>query len=138
MDDITQKKIFAKNLNYYIDLNNKQQKEVANDLGISATTLNTWCKANAIPSLSKIQKLADYFGIGKSDLMDNKLDNDYSLDARILSDIEIVDMIKKYYKLSIKDREAIMQLINSLSRKEQKKKSNSLLFLLSYFYECCN
>lgn len=121
MDDITQKKIFAKNLNYYIDLNNKQQKEVANDLGISATTLNTWCKANAIPSLSKIQKLADYFGIGKSDLMDNKLDNDYSLDARILSDIEIVDMIKKYYKLSIKDREAIMQLINSLSRKEQKK-----------------
>lgn len=40
-----QKMIFAKNLNNYIRLSGKQQKEVAKELGMSPTTLNTWGKS---------------------------------------------------------------------------------------------
>ena len=42
------------------------------DLGINPTTFNMWCKGNSMPYDGKIQKLADYFGIGKSDLTDLK------------------------------------------------------------------
>ena len=70
MTDEEQKKIFAKNLNRYIYLSGKQQKEVAKDLGYSPTTFNTWCVGKIIPSAGKIQKIADYFHIGKSDLLD--------------------------------------------------------------------
>lgn len=72
MTEEEQKKIFSKNINYYINQSGKQQKEIAKDLGYSSTTFNTWCVGKIIPSAGKIQKIADYFGIGKSDLLDDK------------------------------------------------------------------
>ena len=82
MTDEEQKRVFAKNLNKYIALNNKQQIDVAKDLGISPTPLNMWCKGNSMPSTGKIRKLADYFRIGMSDLTDEKhkenIDVEYS------------------------------------------------------------
>ena len=119
MSDDKQKRIFAKNLNYYIALNGKQQNEVAKDIGENASTFNMWCKGNSLPSVSKIQKLADYFKIMKSDLIDEKLDSDPVLDARILSDVDTVEMIRRYYSLSIADRAAIKQIIDSLYGKEK-------------------
>ena len=72
MTDEEQKKIFSRNLNKYIALNQKQQIDVAKDLDISPTTLNMWCKGNSMPGTGKIRKLADYFRIGMSDLTDEK------------------------------------------------------------------
>lgn len=114
MTDEEQKRIFSKNLNYYISLSGKQQKEVAKELGFQVTTFNTWCKGKIIPGMGKVQKLADYFNIGKSDLLDNKLDADPSFDAKILSNTEIMELIRKYCCLSINDKMAIKQIIESL------------------------
>ena len=72
MTDEEQKRIFSNNLKRYISLNQKQQIDVAKDLGINPTTFNMWCKGNSMPNVGKIQRLADYFGIGKSDLTDLK------------------------------------------------------------------
>ena len=72
MTDEEQRKIFSKNLNFYISNSGKQQKEVAADLGISPTTFNTWCVGKIMPRMGKVQAIADYFGIGKTDLIDDK------------------------------------------------------------------
>lgn len=72
MTDEEQKAIFAKNLNKYLQLSNKSQKEVADSIGVLTSTFNTWCQGVALPRMGKVQKLADYFGIGKSDLIDAK------------------------------------------------------------------
>lgn len=109
-----QKRIFAKNLNYYISLSGKQQKEIANDLGFQPTTFNTWCTGKIIPGMGKVQKIADYFKIGKSDLLDDRLNSDPKLDAEILADAEIMSLIRKYICLSTDDRNAISQIIDSL------------------------
>ena len=114
MTEDEQKRIFARNLNYYISLSGKQQKEIANDLGFQPTTFNTWCTGKIIPGMGKVQKIADYFKIGKSDLLDDKLDSNPVLDAQILADTELMDMIKKYIGLSVNDRAAIKQIIESL------------------------
>ena len=117
MTDEEQRKIFAKNLRYYLDLNNMQQKELAHILGIQPSTITNWLKQTAMPQVSTIQKIADYFRIGKSDLVDDKLDGDTDLDARIISDTRMVNMIKMFYSLSVADREAIEQIITSLYKK---------------------
>ena len=82
MTDLEQKKIFSRNLNKYMNLNQKQQVDVAKDLDINPTTLNMWCKGNSMPSTGKIRKLADYFHIGMTDLTDEKeptdVDDEYS------------------------------------------------------------
>lgn len=81
MPDDEQRRIFAKNLLKYLEKKNKTQKEVADAIQVSPQTFNTWCQGIAIPRMGKIQLLADYFGIGKSDLLDDKSnDENYYLD----------------------------------------------------------
>lgn len=105
MTDDEQKRIFAKNLNKYMLLNKKQQIDVAKDLGINPTTLNMWCKGKALPNVGKIQKLADYFRIGKSDLTDEKEEKDIDLEysditMKIgLTDARFKKIVVEYSKL---------------------------------------
>ena len=84
MSDELQKKIFAKNLRHYLDRENKTQKEVADAIGVSPQTFNTWLQMVALPRMGKVQALADYFGINKSDLLEDKgtqeEDNSYYID----------------------------------------------------------
>lgn len=47
------KEVFAKNLQYYMALNDKNQKELANIVGVSAPTINDWLKAKNIRELTK-------------------------------------------------------------------------------------
>lgn len=70
--DEQQKIIFATNLKHFIDKSEKTQKEVAIAIGVSPQTLNTWLQRIALPRMGKIQLLADYFGISKTDLIDPK------------------------------------------------------------------
>lgn len=72
MSDEKQKAIFSRNLSHYLLINNKMQKEVADAIGVSPQTFNTWMQGIALPRMGKVQKLADYFGISKSDLIDDK------------------------------------------------------------------
>lgn len=72
MSDEKQKAIFSRNLSHYLLINDKMQKEVADAIGVSPQTFNTWMQGIALPRMGKVQKLADYFGIGKSDLIDDK------------------------------------------------------------------
>lgn len=72
MSEEAQKRIFTKNLNSYIEASGKTQLEIAKSIGVSPQTFNTWCKGIAIPRMGKVQALADYFHINKSDLIEDK------------------------------------------------------------------
>jgi len=63
------KRIFSINLNRLISQSGKSQKDVAKEMGFKHTTLNTWCKGGSFPTTGKLQVIADYFGIGKEDLI---------------------------------------------------------------------
>lgn len=66
------KEVFAKNLRYYMESRGKNQKELAEIVGVSAPTMNEWLKAKKYPRIDKIEILAKYFGILKSDLIEDK------------------------------------------------------------------
>lgn len=72
MTDEEQKNIFSKNLNRYIEKFNKTQIQIAKDLHINPQTINSWCRGKALPRMGKLQSLADYFGIEKSDLIEER------------------------------------------------------------------
>ena len=72
MGDEQQKIIFSRNLNRYLTEYGKSQKEVAEAIGVIPSTFNTWCQGIALPRMGKVQALSDYFGINKSDLIDDK------------------------------------------------------------------
>lgn len=72
MSNIGNKEIFAKNLTYYLRIQGKEQKEVASDLGVAPSTFNEWVKGKKYPRIDKIELLANYFKIKKSDLIEDK------------------------------------------------------------------
>lgn len=66
------KETFANNLKRYMQVHNVTQKELADIVGVSAPTVNDWVKAKKYPRIDKVEKLAEYFGILKSDLIEEK------------------------------------------------------------------
>lgn len=85
------KEVFAKNLKYYMDCKRINQKELADIVGVSAPTVNDWLKSKKYPRIDKIEIIADYFRILKSDLIEEKSDEHMALQANndIISDIII-------------------------------------------------
>lgn len=72
MSNIGNKETLAKNLSYYLEKTGRSQKELAEVVGVAASTFNDWIKAKKYPRIDKIEILADYFGILKSDLIEEK------------------------------------------------------------------
>lgn len=58
----------ASNIRKYIKENNITQKELAEKIQISPSTLSDYMNLRSNPSHGVIQKLADYFGVKKSDI----------------------------------------------------------------------
>lgn len=71
MSELEQRMIFKKNINRLIDKSPYNQKEIAEQLGVSPQTLNTWTQGKAIPRMGKIQLLADFFQVDKTDLLED-------------------------------------------------------------------
>lgn len=72
------KKIFSKNLNYYMDLKGKTQTDIINDLDINKSAISSWCNGTRLPRMNKVELLANYLGINKSDLLEGSTgDNNY-------------------------------------------------------------
>ena len=66
------KEIFAKNLRYYLERDGITQKELAEIAGVSAPTMNDYLSAKKYPRIDKIERMANYFRILKSDLIEEK------------------------------------------------------------------
>ena len=79
MSDEIYKKIFSKNLNHYMKINEKNQSDIINDLGFNKSAVSTWCNGTRLPRMDKVDALAKYFGISRSDLIEDKSEetNDY-------------------------------------------------------------
>lgn len=70
MSDLGNKEIFASNLKYYMDVYNKDRNDICKILDIPYTTLSDWLNAKKYPRIDKIELLANYFNIQKSDLIE--------------------------------------------------------------------
>lgn len=72
MSDLGNKEVFAKNLKYYMELYNKSRNDIAKITNVPYSTVSSWCNALYYPRIDKIEMLANYFNILKSDLVENK------------------------------------------------------------------
>lgn len=66
------KKTFSNNLKYYMSLHGKSRIDVSKDIGVSYNTFTDWYNGKKYPRMDKVEMLADYFGILKSDLIEEK------------------------------------------------------------------
>lgn len=109
MVSIGNKEIMAKNLSYYVSKSGKTQRELAEIVGVAASTFNDWMKAKKYPRIDKIEILAEHFGILKSDLIEEKSkeykemqkNNDVMTDiiVRMRMDNEFLSVVTAVYNM---------------------------------------
>lgn len=68
------KKVMAENIRRHMILNGKTRNDLCEDLGIKYTTLTDWLKGNTYPRIDAIEKMANYFGVSKADLVEDPKD----------------------------------------------------------------
>lgn len=83
MSDLGNKDVMAANLRRLLTYNDKLQKQVCSDLNIKETTFSDWINAKNYPRIDKIEMLANYFGVKKSDLIERHTANTSSNAIRV-------------------------------------------------------
>ena len=68
--DKTNKEIFSENLTYYMEQKQVDRYQLCEALNFKYSTVSEWIAAKKYPRMDKIELLANYFGINKSDLIE--------------------------------------------------------------------
>ena len=66
------KQIMAANIKRYMDAKGVTNQQLCADLGFKYTTFIDWINAVTYPRIGKVEAMANYFGIQKSDLIEEK------------------------------------------------------------------
>lgn len=121
MSNIGNKEVMAKNLRYYVEKSGKTQKELCEILSVSTSTFSDWMNGRAYPRIDKIEMMANYFGILKSDLIEERTEehrqmqknNDTITDAivRMRSDDEFLSAVELMLKLDSEKLSLVKQLL---------------------------
>lgn len=70
------KKVFADNLKRLMKEKNVNQTKISEIAGVSQQSVSNWLNEKQIPRMGVIEKLAEYFKVFKSDLLEDKNSDD--------------------------------------------------------------
>lgn len=120
------KNIFASNLKKYMEQNGKSRKDMADAIGVSYYTFTSWVTGQKYPRMDKVEMLANYFGILKSDLIEEKPENweaekeknsrTVTAVMRIRKDGQFAKIVDDICKLDDEQLALIEQLIKALPK----------------------
>lgn len=68
MSDEHFRKLFSKNLNYYMKRQGIKQSDIVKHFNLAKSTVSSWCTGAKLPRMDKIESLANFLDINKSDL----------------------------------------------------------------------
>ena len=130
---VENKEIFANNLSFYMNQKGIDRNTLCADLDLKYTTVRDWLKGITYPRIGKIELLANYFNINKSDLIENKISTAQS------SDYLLEEITNTARKLNTDNKKIVLrtseELLESQNEEETKKNEVSeVIQLYSYDY----
>lgn len=126
MSNIGNKETMSKNLKYYIERSGKDRRELCKIWGFPYSTVTDWINGNKYPRIDRIEVMADYFGILKSDLIEEKTIENSPVEMaerhfEILMDEDISDIFDDFKTLDAAQKQLVKDLVRNLA--ETKKRS---------------
>lgn len=113
MSDLGNKEVLAKNLKKYINNKNISRKELSKVLDVPYSTLSDWINAKIYPRIDKIELLADYFKIEKSDLIEDKSKTEY-IDKVIPTSDKEKEVIESFKQLNSEGQDKVVSYTKDL------------------------
>ena len=122
------KNVFASNLKRYMRLSGKSRKEICSALGFSYFTFSDWVNGKKYPRMDKVEMLANYFGIKKSDLIEEKEPDDMreKNDTAVGSKSDVLDEVdiafyNHFKELDEDQRETVRDMVKVMRERRSKK-----------------
>ena len=113
--------IFKENLNFYMQLKGKTQKELAEYLHISTAMANYYVTGKNTPRMDKVDKICDFLGIERTALLEPRETNSpKSVEDLNLTGIERIAASHKDEDFSQEDLEDIQKYIDFVKAKKEK------------------
>lgn len=124
MTGLGNKAIFARNLKRYIEESGKTRKELADIWGFPYSTVTEWLTEKKYPRIDRIEIIADYFGILKSDLIEDKLTDEKEADnealagiiVRLRMDEDFMELIKELYALDTEKINSVRNMLQAFTK----------------------
>lgn len=117
------KKIMSDNIKYYMERKGVTNQQLCEDLGFKYTTFIDWIKGVTYPRIGKVELMANYFGVLKSDLIEERTPerikmqkkNDALTDivVRLRTDEEYATFCEKAGRLSPDQFASVMQVVDT-------------------------
>lgn len=113
------KEVLSKNLKKYISKSGKDRTTVAEDLGLPYSTVTDWVNGKKYPRINNIEKLAMYFNVSKSDLIEDfeeiKKDNDRlaTIIVKLRTNKELLDVVERLLSLDKTKLESLSRLLDT-------------------------
>lgn len=108
MSDLGNKEVMARNIKKYMKLNKKTRIDICKELEVPYSTVSDWINAVTYPRIDKIEKLANYFGIEKSALVEGPINNDEKLDETIT----VISRIAK--KMTEEEKDKMIDILKAV------------------------
>lgn len=110
MGDLGNKEIMASNILRLMADADKSRNQVCQDLGFNYQTFSDWVNAKKYPRIDKIEIMANYFGVNKSDLIE-EFKNAPTPDA---GDGREEEFIELYSQLSDNEKKLIVSQMKGI------------------------
>ena len=104
------KNVFASNLKRYMEVKGKSRNDISDALGISYFTVSDWVNGKKYPRMDKVEMLANYFGIQKSDLIEEKVQKESPPERDTLTDGEKM-LLELFRLVPEKDQQMVLEMI---------------------------
>lgn len=113
------KQIMATNIKRYLDKLGLNTKEFSEKLGFKYTTVLDWVNAKTYPRIDKIEKMANFFGVEKSELVE-----EYSLANSESNNLEWKELFDTFNQLDKKNKKRVVDYADSQLKAQQYSKIN--------------
>jgi transcriptional regulator with XRE-family HTH domain len=116
---VANKDVLSKNLKKHISKIGKDRMTIAEELDLSYSTLTDWVNGKKYPRINNIEKLASYFNVSKSELIEDfeetKKDNDRlsTIIVKLRMNKELFDVVEKLLSLDKAKLESLSRLLDT-------------------------
>ncbi|WP_314434494.1 S24 family peptidase [uncultured Streptococcus sp.] len=117
---VENKEIFANNLSFYMEQKGVDRNTLCADLDLKYTTVRDWLKGITYPRIGKIELLANYFNINKSDLIENKISTAQPSDSLLE---EITNTARK---LNTDNKKIVLRMSEDLLKEQKNEEETNI------------
>lgn len=118
------RKVFSENLKRVMEARRKTQTDIINDLKLNKSAVSTWVNGTRLPRMDKVDLLADYLRVNRSDLIEDHSQSSEPLSSSTALNEPEEKLLTHYRNLNEEGQEKLVEYAEDLEASGRYIKNN--------------